>query len=97
MPAWGSIASSPSHFADHLPSSLPPTAVRKLDCARQLIEPKAAHQRKRLETAKKGRPEKVSDGFFATRDAANRGDEQLKRSTKLITDDDSSVMRGRRS
>jgi hypothetical protein len=76
MSPWGAAASSLTQFADHLPSSLSSTAVRKLHSAKrrnEAVDTKSVtNHRKHLDPKVQGRPEKVSQSVCVTWDEASQ-------------------------
>lgn len=74
--AWGSpSSSSPSHLADHLPSSLPPSTVRKFNTPKprdEMVEMEALRPQTRTGPRSDGRKKQVSSGFVCKCRAAAR-------------------------
>jgi hypothetical protein len=67
--AWGSSSSSPSHLADHLPSSLPPSTVRKFNSPKprdEKVEMEAQRPQTRTGPRSDGRKKQVSSGLPAS-------------------------------
>jgi hypothetical protein len=67
--AWGSSSSSPSHMADHLPSSLPPSTVRKFNSPKprdEKVEMEAQRPQTRTGPRSDGRKKQVGSGLPAS-------------------------------